>query len=77
MHLSAALDRPLVALYGSTSAEHTPPLSPKAHILSLNLDCAPCFERQCPKGHTNCLQQLLPEKVITLIETQLKHIQAA
>lgn len=77
MHLSAALDRHLVALYGSTSAEHTPPLSPKAHILSLNLDCAPCFERQCPKGHTNCLQQLLPEKVITLIETQLKHIQAA
>lgn len=68
MHLSAALDRPLLALYGSTSAEHTPPLHPQAQTLSLDLTCSPCFERTCPQGHTNCLYQLLPEKVITHIE---------
>lgn len=71
MHLSAALDRPLIALYGSTSAAHTPPLHPKAIVLTRNLDCAPCFQRECPKGHTHCLTQLLPEQVIEHITTQV------
>ncbi|MFS6937206.1 lipopolysaccharide heptosyltransferase II [Neisseria animaloris] len=63
MHLAAALGRKLVAVYGSSSADHTPPLSDKARIVSLNLDCSPCFKRECPFGHTDCLNKLGPDMV--------------
>lgn len=63
MHLAAALGRPLVSIYGSSSPEHTPPLSRHVQIVSLYLDCSPCFQRECPLGHTDCLNQLEPDWV--------------
>ncbi len=68
MHVAAALARPLVALYGSTSPDFTPPLCDRAEILRLELDCSPCFQRQCPLKHLNCLQQLLPDRVLQALD---------
>jgi len=71
MHVAAAFGVPQVAVFGSTSPEHTPPLNPKARVLwlkeELQLDCAPCFDRVCRFGHTRCLTGVSAQRVETAL----------
>lgn len=68
MHIAAALDRPLIAVYGSTDPGFTPPLGARSDIVRLSLPCSPCFKRECPLQHHHCMQNLTPEKVLTTMD---------
>jgi heptosyltransferase-2 len=77
MHVAAGLGVPQVALFGSSSPRHTPPLSDKAQVIWLAddpqytpaLDCAPCYARTCQFGHTRCLNDIRPERVAQLLQS--------
>lgn len=67
MHIAAAMQRPLLVIYGSSSPRFTPPLCDQVKTLSIDLSCAPCFQRECPLGHLKCLKELSPNLVMQAI----------
>jgi heptosyltransferase-2 len=71
MHIAAALQRPLLAIYGATSPDFTPPLSAVSALLVSEIDCAPCFQRECPLGHHRCMKDTLPQQAAAKLETLL------
>ncbi len=71
MHLAAALNKPLVAVYGATSPSFTPPLNAQAKIIQIPVDCGPCFQRQCPEQHHRCMHDLSPQQVISQLDNLL------
>ena len=70
MHIAAALNKKLIAIFGSSDPVHTPPMSPNAVIEYLALDCSPCFKRECPltgDAHLRCLNDVKPQPIVKKI----------
>ena len=68
MHIAAALQRPVLVVYGATSPAFTPPLSPLAETMVSDIDCAPCFARECPLGHHRCMREALPDQLAVKLQ---------
>ncbi|KAB1459053.1 lipopolysaccharide heptosyltransferase II [Vibrio panuliri] len=68
MHVSAAVGCNIVAIYGSSSPQYTPPLTDKLKMVHTNIECRPCFKRECPLSHLDCLNKLMPESVINALD---------
>ena len=71
MHIAAALQRPLVAIYGATSPEFTPPQGERVACQVSQIECAPCFQRTCPLGHHRCMRETPPGQVIARLDALL------
>ena len=69
MHVAAALGKPLAAIYGSTSPSFTPPLADKVKVFATDIECRPCFKRECPLGHLLCLKEIMPKEVNEAVNT--------
>ena len=70
MHIAAALNIKLIAIFGSSDPTHTPPMSPNAVIEYLGLACSPCFKRECPltgDAHLACLKNIKPSLVTSRV----------
>lgn len=77
MHIAAALSRPLVVVYGATSPGFTPPLNSNAEVVVPKIDCAPCFQRECPLGHHRCMRDTQPARVAGKLDALLAAIEEA
>lgn len=64
MHVAAAVNCNIIAIYGSSSPKYTPPLTHKLQIVNTDIECRPCFKRECPLGHLNCLKELKSDLVL-------------
>ncbi len=73
MHVAAALNRPLVAIYGSSDPKFTPPMHDQAKIVLQPIDCQPCFKRVCPLGHTQCLTAISPQRIVAEVLAYDQH----
>lgn len=71
MHIAAALDKPLVAIYGSSSPAFTPPLNTKSSVIRTGIECSPCFKRQCRYGHLKCLTEISARQVLDELDNLL------
>lgn len=71
MHLAAALDVPQLAIFGSTSEIATGPLSGQAQIIKNQVDCNPCFLRECPTDF-RCMIGITVEDVIKAAQAKLR-----
>lgn len=71
MHIAAALARPLVVIYGATSPGFTPPQNPNSAVVVNPIDCAPCFQRECPLGHHRCMRDTPPDHVADTLDALL------
>ncbi|SUC24860.1 ADP-heptose:LPS heptosyltransferase II [Proteus vulgaris] len=71
MHIAAALERPLVALYGPSSPDFTPPLSHKARVIRLITGYHKVRKGDAEQGYHQSLIDIQPEKVFAELENLL------
>lgn len=64
MHVAAAVDCPVVVIYGAFRPAYCPPLTKRAKMLYHELPCSYCSKHICRYGHYRCLTEITPKAVI-------------
>jgi heptosyltransferase-2 len=70
MHIAAAFDVPLVAIFGSTDHTGTSPYNSTSVVVRKEVECAPCKLRECPTDHrcmTSVTEQAVVEAALELL----------
>ena len=70
MHLATLLGVPVVAVFGSTEPRLTGPLGTSHQIIRHQVECSPCFLRECPIDF-RCMKAISVEEVVAAVSTQL------
>ena len=68
MHVAAALDIPLIAIFGSTNPVTTGPKGLNSRIVRIPVECSPCLKPECPKGHLKCMDQIDVNMVFDVVK---------
>jgi lipopolysaccharide heptosyltransferase II len=63
MHVAAALDTPVLAVFGPTDLTATGPLGCRSRIVRDPVPCSPCLLRECPIDH-RCMSGVGVERVL-------------
>lgn len=71
LHIAAALQIPIVGIYGPTDPQLAPPLTDKSVVMYLGLSCSPCAQRVCPLGHWRCMLDIAPSEVLAQMDRLL------
>lgn len=70
MHIAAALNRPLVTVFGPTNPVRTGPYQRMQSVARLDIACSPCYSRKCL--HHSCMAWLTTEHLLSQIESELQ-----
>src|SRR5690606_15627855 len=70
MHIAAAVNTPVIALFGSTDEELTGPYGQKKGVINKHVSCSPCFKRVCPIDFP-CMKEISVDEVV---ERVLQHV---
>jgi len=68
MHIGYAVGNPLVAIFGSTSPEHTGPVGRSDIVIRKKIPCSPCFERECRKKDLECMDLVTSQEVFDAVK---------
>jgi heptosyltransferase-2 len=71
MHIASALFVPVVAIFGSTDKAATGPFGKGHRIVTRNLPCSPCMQRECPEGHLRCMSEVSAGEVFDALREVL------
>lgn len=74
MHLAASLGVPTVSIFGSTEPVLTGPLGAQHRVVRYHVPCSPCFRRECPFGHYECMTRVTPARVESVMRGMLPEL---
>jgi len=71
MHLAAAMETPVVALFGPTDPKRTGPYGEGHRVIRQALPCSPCFSKTCPTRQ--CMTEITVDRVFAAVQEMILH----